>query len=158
MIHIISNEIGGIHLVASVIALIAGTVILAIRKGTRKHKSWGYVYVGSMVTLLVTSFMLYELFDGFGVFHVASIISSITLFMGMWPVVKRRGNWVVHHLAWMYWSVMGLYAAFASEVITRMLPTKFWYNIGLVVGVLMLMASVVFRRNIRQWENQFSNI
>jgi uncharacterized membrane protein len=155
MNNIISNEIGFIHLISSVIALVAGTYVLYARKGDIRHRRWGYVYFVSMIVLLVTSFMLYELFGGFGVFHIASVVSSVTLFMGMRPVFVRKGNWVLQHLSWMYWSVMGLYAAFASEVITRLLPVAFWSGIGIVVAAIMLGGAWVFRNNIKHWESEF---
>lgn len=152
---LVSGEIGLIHLIASMFALIFGSLILMIKKGTRQHKRIGYAYVASMVVLLITSFMLYNLFGGFGIFHFAAIMSSATLFMGMIPAIRRHSNWVIHHLAWMYWSVIGLYAAFASEVFTRFLPTPFFSAVGIGTGLIMIIGWVGFRLNLKRWQKQF---
>ncbi|MEM7110557.1 MAG: DUF2306 domain-containing protein [Bacteroidota bacterium] len=147
---------GQIHLMASCLALITGTYILFAIKGTLLHKKVGYIYVGSMVILLITAFMIYRLFGGFGIFHVVAIVSSVTLAAGMIPAIRRTNqNWILIHFAWMYWSVMGLYAAFASEMITRLLPSQFFSMVGLATGVIMSTAAIVWVRNKKTWKNQF---
>ncbi len=152
----VSGNIGLIHLVASVLAVIFGTIILLQKKGTRLHKQIGYWYIGSMAVLLITAFMLYNLFGGFGIFHVAAIVSSVTLVMGMWPAFKRsKPNWIMHHLAWMYWSVFGLYAAFASEIFTRVVPTEFFSGVGIATGLIMAVGAIGFKRNKKIWEKKF---
>lgn len=133
-----------------------GTVILIKAKGGKLHKVIGYCYVTSMLLLLITAFLLYNLFGGFGIFHIAAVVSSLTLIMGMLPVIRRRSpNWVIHHLAWMYWSVFGLYAAFASEVFTRVVPTEFFSGVGIATALIMAFGAIGFRRNKGKWENQF---
>ncbi len=151
----VSGNVGLIHLLASLLALLFGTLVLAKRKGTRWHMKAGYLYVISMIVLLVSSFMLYNLFGRFGVFHYASILSSITLIMGMFPVIKKVENWVVHHFSWMYWSIIGLYAAFLSEVFTRILPTPFFTGVGLGTALIMLAGGIAFRVNSKKWQSQF---
>lgn len=151
----VNSEIGMIHLVTSMLALVFGTMILIMKKGTRMHRKVGYAYVGSMVVLLASSFMLYNLFGGFGVFHIASIVSSVTLALGMIPVAMKPDKWVIYHFSWMYWSVIGLYAAFVSEVFTRTLPTPFFSAVGIGTGIIMFAGWVGFKKNLKKWESTF---
>ncbi|MGD1961527.1 MAG: DUF2306 domain-containing protein [Fulvivirga sp.] len=154
----ITSLTGQIHFLASCIALITGTYVLLATKGSTLHKKVGYVYVASMIVLLVTAFMIYRLFGGFGIFHVAAIVSSVTLAAGMIPVIGRKNNnWVMIHFAWMYWSVMGLYAAFASEMITRLLPAQFFSMVGLATGAIMTTAAIIWSRKKKVWQNQFNS-
>ena len=88
--HIITNTTGLVHTIASTIALIAGAYILLAKKGTSIHKKIGYIYVIAMIIVLITSFMIYNLFDGFGIFHALAIVSVITLVAGMFPIVLKR--------------------------------------------------------------------
>ncbi|MEM6524316.1 MAG: DUF2306 domain-containing protein [Bacteroidota bacterium] len=155
----ITSLTGQIHFLASCLALITGTYVLLATKGSQLHKKIGYVYVASMVVLLITAFMIYRLFGGFGIFHVAAIVSSVTLAAGMIPAIRKKNkNWVILHFSWMYWSIMGLYAAFASEMITRLLPSQFFFMVGLATGVIMTIAAVVWSRKRKVWENQFQNL
>ena len=114
--NLVSNEIGLIHLTVSIFALVFGTWVLAARKGTRAHRRVGYAYAVSMILVLVTAFMIYRLFGRFGVFHMAAIVSTVTLLGGMIPVIRRRpvNSWLNLHFSFMYWSVFGLYAAFVA--------------------------------------------
>ena len=73
MDNIVSGNIGLIHLIVSIIAMITGIFVLLTKKGTIKHKQIGYVYTVSMVLVNVTAFMIYRLFGGFGIFHFFAI-------------------------------------------------------------------------------------
>lgn len=42
------DSVGLIHLISAIIALITGTMILVMKKGTLNHKRIGYVYVAAM--------------------------------------------------------------------------------------------------------------
>lgn len=106
--------------------------------------------------MLITSFMIYRLFNGFGLFHGFSIMSTISLIGGMVPAIRRKSpNWVVWHFAWMYWSVMGLYAAFVSEVIARVPETPFLGMLGIAIFVVMGFAAFFWRSKKKVWEEQF---
>ena len=119
--NLISNETGFVHLVFSILALLTGTLVLANKKGTRKHKIMGYCYAISMLGVLITAFMIYQLYGTFGIFHWAAVLSLITLLGGMVPVLlKRPKHYISLHYNFMYWSVMGLYGAFAAETMVRL--------------------------------------
>lgn len=150
--HLVYDKVGLIHLLASMAALISGTVQLIMAKGTMVHKRVGFIYTASMSILLITAFMIYRLFGGFGIFHVAAIISSVTLAGGMVPVLFRKpDNWLTLHFAFMYWSVMGLYMAFAAEVLTRVPETPFLGMVSLATGGIGLFAGIYFHLHKAQW-------
>ena len=149
--------IGIVHLISSILALVFGTVVILGKKGTRTHKKWGYAYVVSMIGVNLSAFLIYKLFGGFGIFHVAALVSSLTLVGGMIPVLrkKNRKKSIFAHFAFMYWSVMGLYAAFASELLTRIPETPFFGMVGIATGIIMTIAYVFFYRNKKIWYEQF---
>jgi uncharacterized membrane protein len=148
-----------IHLGTAIIALIAGTFVLALRKGTRGHKRMGYVYAINMLLLNATAFGIYRLFGVFGIFHFAAIVSLFTLLGGMIPVLTRRPKhkWVELHYIYMYWSVIGLYAAFASEALTRLPQSPFFGMVGLATFGIMLVAGICYGRLRKKWKEQFGS-
>jgi uncharacterized membrane protein len=145
--HIISNGTGLVHLIASTLALISGTMVLFAAKGTKLHKQVGYGYAASMVIMLITSFMMYNLFGKFGIFHWLAVVSTITLAAGMLPMIlKRPASYISFHYNFMYWSVFGLYGAFSAEILTRIpkaivqeghIDPLFYNLIGVAVFIIM---------------------
>lgn len=165
MNNLTSGLIGSFHLIVAIVAMITGIMVLIWPKGTQKHKQIGYVYVVAMGLVNLTAFMLYRLFGGFGIFHFFAIVSLLTLWAGMYPIVKRKGkNFVFRHFNYMYWSVVGLYCAFCAEVLTR-IPTYFaiptsWGLFSLLTGlsifIVMLMATSIFKKYKPRWKKQFN--
>ncbi len=157
MENLVEDTFGLIHLISSIVALITGTFVLVIRKGTLRHKRIGYVYVLSMILLLLTSFMIYRLFDGWGVFHYASIASFITIGLGMVPIWTKRPTikWKNMHLSFMYWSVIGLYSAFAAEVFTRVPESSFFGMVGVSFIIIMSIGAGCFIINRSKWSKLF---
>jgi len=154
MDNLVGNGVGLIHLVTALLATGFGTAILIMKKGTKVHVRVGYAYVSSMVMMLATSFMLYRLFGHFGIFHFSSIASSLTLLGGMIPVIFKipKKSWLDFHLGLMYWSVIGLYAAFASEVFTRIPNTPFFAMVGIATFVIIAAGGFFFKRYKGSWE------
>jgi uncharacterized membrane protein len=152
--YFINYPIGTIHLLSSVISLAAGTVVLILQKGTVLHRKIGYVYATGMLVVNGTALVIYRLFDGFGIFHYAALLSLLTLVGGMVPVLLRKpeNSWLNIHFSFMYWSVMGLYAAFASEVLTRVPETPFFGMVGIATGIIMTAAGVYFYYGKHRWE------
>lgn len=164
--YIFHDTIGFIHVITAIIAMITGSMILAIRKGTLLHKRVGYIYIASMTALLVTAFMIYRLWGGWGLFHYAAVISSVTLMGGFLPIIFRypKDSYIAYHFSFMYWSVIGLYGAFFSEIMTR-LPsllydgppdTFFFQLLGATVGTVMLAGGIYFYKHKDRWEAEFT--
>lgn len=162
----ISNNTGLVHFIASLFALLFGTLILILPKGTAKHKTIGKLYAVTMLVLLVTAFMLYNLFGTWGIFHWTAVISSLTLIAGLYPIFKKRPkhNYISLHYSFMYWSVMGVYGAFVSETLVRMprvvvesgIPNSVFYNMtGIGTAIVMGLGVYFFIKLKPKWDEQF---
>ena len=155
MFYLTNDLTGTIHLIASLLAIVFGTIILIQVKGTRVHRQVGYAYVFAMSVLLITAFMLYHLFGRFHIFHIAAVVSSLTLLFGMYPVIRRTSKqWLMQHLSFMYWSVLGLYAAFWSELFTRIIPYSFFWLVGLATFLTIGTGAWYFRKIKAHWQTK----
>lgn len=158
---------GQVHFIASIAALLSGTFVLSARKGTTTHIRAGYAYTVSMVVVLATAFMIYRLFGGWGMFHWAALISSATLAAGLIPIwiKKPAKSYIELHFSFMYWSVIGLYAAFFAETFTR-LPTVvvidgipnsvFYIMVGISAFLTMSLGGWFFYRYLPKWRLTFN--
>jgi len=159
--HLISGNIGLIHLIFSILALILGTLVLSFTKGTKKHKRIGYYYCIAMLGVNITAFMIYQLYNKFGIFHWMAVLSLSTLILGMLPVImKRPKSYVTLHFNFMYWSVIGLYAAFTAETLVRIpdiviesgIPNSTFYNMtGIATGIVMTLGAFFSIKNKKKW-------
>jgi uncharacterized membrane protein len=149
----IQSTEGLVHFIAGVLALITGTLVLSLKKGTKLHIRIGYIYVISMIVLLLSSFMIYRLFNGWGIFHYASIISFISLLVGIFPAIflRHQSYWLRLHFTGMFWSVIGLWAAFVAEMSVRIPESSFMWMVGVAFGAVMLIGVIVFAMNKVKW-------
>ena len=127
------STLGLIHVVFGLLALLTGTLVLFIRKGTRYHRTLGHWYFGSMLGLNITALLIYRLTGKFNFFHIAALFSLVFLVAGLSAVVfmRPRKVWVERHAYFMTGSYIGLLAAAASEVTTRV-PG---WSLGLTAGL-----------------------
>jgi len=148
MENIVNSTTGLMHLIASIIAMATGMLVLASPKGTSRHKTIGYIYTLSIITLNVTAFIIYELYGKFGVFHALAVVSSLTLIAGIYPMItKNSKNYIQTHMIYMYWSVIGLYCAFMAELFSRLPKILFTdsefnmnsFYIGVFIGTAVVM-------------------
>lgn len=140
--------LGWFHTGCALAALGSGAAVVLRRKGTRGHRRLGWVYVGSMLALNVTALMIYRLFGGFGPFHVAAVASLATVIAGTVPAYRRKpANWLEHHYAGMTWSYVGLWAATAAEVATRVPGFRFWWAVMLGTFAVIGIGATLIRRN-----------
>lgn len=157
MEYIVGDSIGLIHLIASVLSLISGTMVLVMKKGTLRHKQIGYIYVVSMGILIITAFMIYRLFKGWGIFHYMTVLSLVTLLIGMLPLWAKNmfENWKHLHFSFMYWSIIGLYSAFVAEIMTRIPESPFYSMIGLASGIVIFLGALIFVKKSPKWAEFF---
>ena len=129
------STLGWIHTIFGVVALVAGTVVLLLRKGTRWHRTLGHVYLSNMLALNISALFIYRLYGRFGPFHWMALASLLTLIVGMVPVFTRRPKigWLQLHAAFINGSYVGLVAGFVSEITSRIPGTE--DSFGLVVGL-----------------------
>jgi len=148
---LVHDTTGSIHLGASVAAVVLGSLVLAQRKGTRVHKLTGYFYVASMVILNGSAMNSYHLFGKWGPFHYGALLSVATLMMGFLPAFFRAKNWIHWHVAGMYYSVIGLYAALISEIATRVPGTPFFPVVIGGTALVIAMGIFLFNRKRKGW-------
>jgi uncharacterized membrane protein len=155
---LIGSNTGLIHLISGIVALIFGGAVLLMKKGTQIHRKVGYVYVFSMAILLISSFLIYRLFGRFGVFHVFSLVATFSLLAGMLPMFKkvRTPKDYETHFKRMYWSVAGLYAAFAAESFVR-IPKfgGFWQAVAWSFVLAFMVCFVAFIKMRPVWSKKF---
>lgn len=142
------TDTGTIHTAFGVAALASGLGVLLRPKGTRGHRVLGWAYAGSMAGLLATAFLIYRLFGGFGPFHWAAVAGTATLAAGLAPVRRRvrRGAWRERHAYLMSYSYLGLLAATAAEIVTRVPGVEFAASAAVASVVVLAAGAVVIRR------------
>jgi uncharacterized membrane protein len=154
--------LGAFHLSVSIAAIALGAMIfLVVPKGTRRHRQLGWAYVACMVALNVSALSIYRLFGGFGPFHVFAVVSLATIVIGTATAVATRrarqrrdlparARWSDHHYHWMAYAYVGLLAAAASEVLTRLPATRQGPAFGIAVAgasiAVFIVGSILVRR------------
>jgi uncharacterized membrane protein len=155
---LVGDSIGMTHLLSGIIALIVGGLVIVLKKGTLLHKRTGYVYVFSMAVMLLSSFGIYRLFGKFGLFHYLSLLSTFSLLAGMLPMLKkvRTPKDYETHFKRMYWSVAGLYAAFAAESFVR-IPRfgGFWKAVAWSFVLVFIICFISFLKMRPVWSKKF---
>lgn len=160
---------GQVHFIASIAALLFGTFILSTKKGSSIHIKAGYAYTICMAVLLASAFMIYRLFGGWGIFHWAALISTATLAAGMIPIWLKKPveSYIELHFSFMYWSVIGLYAAFFAETFTRLpsivvidgVPNSVFYAmVGISAFFTMAIGGWFFYRYLPKWRLTFNKL
>ncbi len=143
------SPLGWIHTAAAIVSLVLGAAVLLRAKGTRNHRRLGWTYLAAMVLLNVTALAIYRLTGSFGPFHIAAVLSLASVTAGVIPAVRRRPaiTWVERHYWWMTYSYLGLIAAAAAEVTTRVPGINFWWTVLLAsVAVFAIGAPIIRRR------------
>ncbi len=87
------------HALAALLAMGLGAVQLAAPKGTRFHKSLGYIWVGAMALVALSSFWIHEFrwVGPFSIIHLLSVLVLVTLAHAIRAV--RRGDIAGHRTA-----------------------------------------------------------
>ncbi len=150
------SPVGWIHTAFALVALISGTVVVLSDKGTQNHRRWGWVFVASMVLLNITALTIYRLFGRFGPFHVAALVSLVGLVSGIVPVIRRRPGWVERHYFGMSYAYVGLLAAAAAEVATRVPGTVFWWAVAGGTLLVFAVGATLITRNAKPILRRFS--
>ena len=153
MNNLTGDWIGILHLVSSILSMIFGAAVLFSNKGTQFHRQIGYAYTANMLIILVTALFIYRLFGSFGPFHYLAVIGFFYLAGGMIPAIFRLKNWIRFHVYFMYWSVVGLYAAFMAEVAVRIPNVSFWWMVGIGTGIVSFLGGVLYSRKKHLWFN-----
>ncbi|WP_299757837.1 DUF2306 domain-containing protein [uncultured Pontibacter sp.] len=153
----VNSTLGWFHLVAALIAMVAGAFVLATKKGTKQHKRVGYGYVIAMVLVCGSALAIYNLTGKFGLFHIMAIVSSLTLALGMLPLYLKNfpRKYKTVHIWFMYYSVLGLYAAFASELSVRIPEKPFFAMVGIATATVFGVGTVFISKKEHVWSKHF---
>ena len=84
-----------LHAFAALFALILGAVQLFLRKGTSRHRIFGYVWSAAMVLVAVSSFWIHEIrqWREFSIIHLISIYVLVGLPLAVLAARKKNvGN------------------------------------------------------------------
>lgn len=114
-----------IHIILGFLSLISGSLVMLQKKGNRKHRLIGRLYVISMLGLNLTSLGIYKLYDGWGFFHWMAIASLIPILAGYIAILYRNIN---AHYYFMSWSYIGLLCATISEIFVHVPLAIFLLN------------------------------
>ena len=149
----INTQLGWFHFITSLIAILSGTYILFKPKGTKLHKQVGYLYALLMVLVCGSALGVYNITGGFGVFHTLAIAGLLTLIMGLTPIFFNKYKEL--HLWFMYYSVLGLYAAFISELSLRIPEKPSYKAVGIATVIVFILGSIFIFWKENTWKKYF---
>ena len=124
--------LGWVHTIACIIAIITGAYILWARKGTRRHRTWGWWYVGSMVVLNISIMTIYR-FDIrpgkppqvgpyiFGIFHGMALVTFAAVALAVFAARRQKASmaWAHAHAQAMLFSYYLLIGGLINEMLVR---------------------------------------
>lgn len=89
-----------LHAFAALAAFALGLVQFARRKGTFSHRTFGWIWVGLMLVVAVSSFWISEikLWGSWSPIHLLSVFTLINLPLAVWMARRHR---VTAHRYWM---------------------------------------------------------
>ncbi len=144
-----------IHATSAILALILGSIVLLMGKGTPVHKAMGRVWIGLMITVALSSFFITEI-RMFGPYSLIHAFSIYTLFGVIQAVMAiRRGNVKAHrgHMIGLYTGALILAGAFTLLPGRRMHAVVFadgGISFALVLSaVVLVVGTILVRRRLR---------
>jgi len=157
--NLIHSTTGFFHVATALGAMVLGTLVLVRKKGTPFHRFLGYGYFYSMLAMNISSFALTGLTGSFGPFHVAAVSSLLTLIAGIIPAIRRKParKWIMIHGTFMYFSVVGLYAAFFSELFTRIPHQPFYTMVFMATAGVTIAGTLLYIKWKPKWLAQFNS-
>jgi uncharacterized membrane protein len=131
------SVMGWLHSIACIVALIAGTIVMTARKGTRSHRRLGWWYAGAMAVQAVTIMAVYrfDILPGripkvgphiFGMFHWMAVASFIAVALAILAATRQRRSaiWAHVHAQAMLFSYYLLMGGLINEAIVRVMPLR----------------------------------
>jgi uncharacterized membrane protein len=106
------------HVAAALGALALGTAVLFLRKGTLVHRRIGWLWVGAMFAVAVTSFWITGIRPGqFSPIHLLSLLTLATLPYAIWA--RRVGRISSHRAA-----MITLYVSLVTAGAFTLIPNR----------------------------------
>jgi uncharacterized membrane protein len=85
-----------IHVAAALLALLCGLLVMALRKGTVRHRRMGWGFAAAMATTALSSLLIARS-GHFSAIHLLTLATLITLPYGL--IMRRRGRIGAHRSA-----------------------------------------------------------
>ena len=142
--------LGAVHVVFAIAALIIGATVACRPKGDRWHRTLGYFYAISLLSLNVSALSVYEDSAGVGPFHILAVVSLVTLISGFIPAFLRRpvSWWLDLHAYFMSWSYVGLVAAGVAQIATMSSSLPGWFVVGLPSILIVIIGWVLIHTRV----------
>lgn len=134
--------VGTMHLTTAVTAIVTGAAVLAMRKGTPRHRIVGIIYAASMLVINGSALTLYHFTGRPNLFHFFAVVNLVSLMLGLaalrrWRRTRSAADLRQHQLR-MSMNYLGLMMAFFSELLVNPyfnlapldLRAHFWPLIG----------------------------
>jgi uncharacterized membrane protein len=141
------------HVVSSLVAALAGLLVILLEKGTPTHRRVGKVYASAMYALCGSSFFIFETSGTFSFFHVVSIQNIVLTSAGISVVVyrKRIRNWPVWHLRFMLYSYIALIATGTLQFLEYLPFQNKGLNVVTFCVIPAVTGFVLVQRSISRW-------
>lgn len=134
-----------LHTIAAVIGLAVGPTIFLRMKGTPSHRALGALYITSMLTVAVSGLFIYELNGGLSPIHIFSVITFVTISMGLLAIRRyirqRQPETLVSHYSYMAYSYVGLLMAGGMQLLAEIHRVDSWLT---AIGHFAVVCLVVF--------------
>ena len=152
-----------VHVVAAIVAILAGAFVFLLSKGTRVHRRIACVYVAAMIlTTSVVVFVPASVLpfgrSGFGFFHLFILVGLVSSLLGlfgllMWRRTRER-RWLRMHQIRFSFSYAGLLMAGISQFATnprfglvgQLSPAAFWLAFAAANAAILGVAMVMVHR------------
>lgn len=140
--------LGTAHTALAIAALTLGALVFSQRKGGVRHRLLGYLYVGALLLVNLSALLVYEESSGLGPFHILALISLATLSGGFIPALLRRpgDSWLEVHAYFMSWSYVGLVAAGAAQMSTKLVGSGMLQVVLPTVLIVLVGALLIHSR------------
>ncbi len=142
--------LGTVHVVFAIAALILGALVAFRPKGGRRHRTLGYFYAISLLSVNISALSVYEEAVSMGPFHILAVISLVTLISGFIPAFLRRPeySWLDIHAYFISWSYVGLVAAGLAQIVIMWSGLPARYAVGLPSILVVIIGGVLIHTRV----------
>lgn len=146
-----------VHVGASLVALVAGLLIIVLEKGTRIHRIIGKVYAGSIYVLCGVSFFIFEVTGTFSFFHVVSVQNILLVSAGLGAIAfrSRVPDWPIWHLRFMLYSYLALVGTGTLQFVEFLPFRAVALNVVVFIVVPLVVGFFWIERSIPRWSEAF---
>lgn len=141
--------LGTAHTALAVASLILGAIVFFQQKGGARHRLFGYLYAGALLLVNLSALSVYQESSGPGPFHIFALVSLATLSGGFIPAFRRRpkDSWLEAHAYCMSWSFVGLVAAGAAQMATKLVGPGV-LQVAIPTALVVLVGALLIHRRV----------